>query len=85
MNEWQPIETAPTDDTRILGLDRVIGKVSITSSRGQRVKRYSLGGSGWKEVTVWKDESEVASDGYGWYGHDDWDPTHWMPLPDTDS
>ena len=62
--DWQPIETAPKDGTRMLGASGP--DVSITS---------------WDSFRKWINESAVTDDGYGWYGHDDWTPTHWMPLP----
>lgn len=76
---WQPIETAPTDGTRIRG------KGSVTS-------RYLMPGSVlWsnrtrvgERVTWWGKTSHVPL--YGWnYGRDPedqnlWRPTHWRPL-----
>jgi hypothetical protein len=69
MSEWQPIETAPKDGTRILGYDgsTVSGTYWHDSFR------------------EWRNESEAAGDNHGWYGHDRWVPTHWQPLPEPPS
>lgn len=64
---WQPIETAPKDGTRFLGANDE--GISITS---------------WSDMWngTWTDEASTTDDGHGWYGHDNWIPTHWMPLPE---
>lgn len=67
MSEWQPIETAPKDGTRVL-LGRAewveIGRW-LANSRAYR--GAPLG--------TWMDDADNG----GPEGHD-W-PTHWMPLP----
>ena len=73
MSQWQPIETAPKDGTRIIGrrsyAERYTGRL-----------RYE------RHKTFWGKTSHVPI--YGWnYGRDVedqelWEPTHWMPLPD---
>lgn len=71
MTDWQPIETAPKDGTRILLLGKEYGEPKV-----------SIGA--YQDNKVWSDESSTTDDGYGWYGHDNWSPTptHWMPLPE---
>lgn len=64
MTDWQPIETAPRDSTRIIGWDGANWSITY-----------------YQDGRVWVNESEVTSDGYGWYGHDNWKPTQWTPLP----
>lgn len=70
--EWQPIETAPQDCSRILGrrteVDRWTGKL-----------RYQ------KRITWWAKTSHLPLVGWN-YGrdvenHNLWEPTHWRPLP----
>ena len=66
MSEWQPIETAPKDGTRVLiawnnGCDK--GVVSAYWEPGY------FGNIGWTEF-------QLRSD---YWGPDT--PTHWMPLP----
>ncbi len=66
--QWQPIETAPRDGTRILATDGV--EVSTTH---------------WEDC--WACHAEIAhgpGDDGGWTiydHHEEWNPTHWMPLP----
>jgi hypothetical protein len=66
MSEWQPIETAPRDGTRVwlfCPWDRWVG------SAAWRQNVYHNGEEAWSE-----DDGESAV-----LGHDP--PTHWMPLP----
>ena len=72
MSEWQAIETAPKDGTRIRG-------------RRAYADRYSGALRYEKRITWWGKTSHVPL--YGWnFGRDVenqnlWRPTHWMPLP----
>lgn len=59
-SEWQPIETAPRDGTRIRCL--VINDEFILHWE-QEDDEYPAG---------WCDDDKT-----------DWNPTHWMPLPDA--
>lgn len=76
MSEWQPIETAPKDGTRII----------LAQNGGVEVGSWHAEDSGYYE-TISSTASErkqrwvQTSDGY-WTGLDEiYDPTHWMPLP----
>jgi hypothetical protein len=72
MNQWQPIDTAPKDQTqkeRLLGFD---------PNYGIRFIRYD----GWANSSG---QFEIVFDGVfigegGSYEHY-YSPTHWMPLP----
>lgn len=69
MSEWQPIETAPKDRTRIL----VLAAKSYSKSTSHMAMRM--------EVDFWHN---TKSDGYNGYGHfngEFYPATHWMPLP----
>jgi hypothetical protein len=65
MSEWQPIETAPKDGTRILALIRQSDYIKILhwepDSSYERTK--------YPEYHQWFD------------GYTHWIPSHWMPLP----
>ena len=71
--EWQPIETAPKDGTKIL-----IGKVGsklICTAHWEIEPEWAYKGSS----PCWA--SYMADDDYySLYFDSDW-PTHWMPLP----
>jgi hypothetical protein len=77
MREWQPIETAPKDGTRILvyepsgGLDEVFACVWGVYWPGPRnVPEYAARrANGWVEFDGMDDRQTVD------------EPTHWMPLP----
>ena len=58
--EWQPIETAPKDETEVLAC---------------------RAGKKWRQVLGWQWGSGGCD---GWYnsGGRNYDPTHWMPLPE---
>ena len=59
--QWQPIETAPKDGTRIL------------AQCGEKTQIIKNDGWGWRLA----DLGFNATDGFL-----DYDPTHWMPLPE---
>jgi hypothetical protein len=67
MAEWQPIETAPRDGTRILatggGLDANMEVVS-----------YLVDTGAWETPNYVLDDRDNEAEGYS-------RPTHWMPLP----
>lgn len=67
--EWQPIETAPKDGTRIIGFDPV-------QWEGERISTTYKASTG-----EWVFEAELESRGWDDYGHGRWNPTHWMPRP----
>jgi hypothetical protein len=75
MSEWQPIETAPKDGTRILlggGWydDEAGGPVRV--SMVARWAQLNRGTHGWLIAE--------REGGYNNVTYDD--PTHWMPVPD---
>lgn len=61
MMEWQPIETAPKDGTRLL--------LCEADQPGEPCV-------GWWIAGQWRDMGDIGCD-----GQDDYQPTHWMPLP----
>lgn len=70
MSDWQPIETAPKDGTRIIGI-----------MRGGVPGRYIYT----RRKTYWGKTSHVPLYGWN-YGRDVedqnlWHPTHWKPEP----
>ena len=71
MNKWQPIETAPTDGTRVL-------LCSLKPRTRLRLKRdFPI-----IEVDFYHSiENGNAFNGWGKFNDVYWPPTHWMPLP----
>lgn len=66
--DWQPIETAPKDGTRVLLLTEHVG-VSI-GFFGPKYSLYGINyGDDWGYGCSWRDSIQPP-------------PTHWMPLPD---
>ena len=64
--DWQPIETAPKDGTKI-----ILGQFDKTKDRYGRVR-----------VDYWHKVSDAGSySGWGEFNNRFWPPTHWMPLP----
>lgn len=64
--EWQPIETAPKDGTRILTCKIIAGEKRILCPA----------------VNEWNDPSRTGLGSLGWWASTALtDPTHWMPLP----
>lgn len=72
MSSWQPIETAPTDGTPVLGWNAEYG------ARETRSVTYTPGSPGFEagRTDRWWRWSEPKN---SWLMA--WDPTHWMPLP----
>jgi hypothetical protein len=69
--EWQRIETAPKDGTRV---DLWCINHLTYDKRGQRVVNVA-----WGTVTDWtRREHEGWQHGRG----EDLEPTHWMPIPE---
>lgn len=78
MSEWQPIETAPKDGTKI-----IVGKTGLTSI-GQWINDPGYIREHRDIDGRWNGQDEY--DGFeGWMdwegGIQDW--THWMPLPES--
>lgn len=78
MQQWQPIETAPKDGTKILGWNQQLGQ------RETFMDKYTDGSPGYK-----KHKESGGPIDIGWYWFDPihnwastWKPTHWMPLPE---
>ena len=67
MTEWQPMETAPKDGTRILAwcLGAYDGPAATAVSWHSTYKVW------------WQDPNEATE-----YDPDDMAPSHWMPLPE---
>ena len=65
--EWQPIETAPKDGTKII--------------LGRFVKNCQEGRSPHVEIDFWHRLPVVGYEGFGKFNDKYWPPTHWMPLP----
>ena len=76
LNPWQPIETAPKDETKVLisnGVWVVTAKYGLSSNCDN-----------WDEGKVsWWDCLEEECDD-SWY-NTEFEPTHWMPLPNPPS
>jgi len=67
MSEWQPIETAPKDGTRILAF----GQLGLESVVG-------IGTVKWEWPDEWHCDPSEASE----YSPESCKLTHWMPLPE---
>lgn len=70
MSEWQPIETAPKDGTRILIFDN--GCISIANWHEQIDNYNHAPFDGW--LIFYPDDA--------FYTQVSENPTHWMPLPE---
>jgi hypothetical protein len=70
MSEWQPIETAPRDETDILVAGGTYGNECVS---------YEFHGAKFTGVAIayWDKREKWFSGGECDYYH----PTHWMPLP----
>lgn len=70
--DWQPIETAPKDGTRIIGWNG-----DVVTEMGWVGRADDDGHVGWCQAEFW--------DGgllYEMHNQMEPEPTHWMPLPD---
>ena len=76
MSEWQPIETAPRDGTRVL-LVNDNGAIDIAGYVEQWTVRYEFMRKE-RDGDVYKEVREEC--GY-WNTEIAYCPTHWMPLP----
>ena len=83
MNEWQSIETAPKDGTRVLVSHNAYGKKHVTTACLSH------------DATIWDDDDVLTRDAvphwvvfecddyyYSQHLIGDEAPTHWMPLPE---
>jgi hypothetical protein len=73
MKNWQPIETAPKDGTKILILDRD-GDIEISEWYQSFHDEYVQLDNGF-----YRKETKIWSQGWNGNGHR---ATHWMPLPE---
>lgn len=70
LTQWQPIETAPRNGTRILVWAEGDGPFEM---------HWNTMGWNWlvsRQLGIWE------GDGFTWYEADGHGPTHWMPLPE---
>lgn len=73
--EWQPIETAPKDDTPVLLWGLFAGEISgISKAPGMEIGYYTGGGDYASQGFLW---ATTGGDAYAVWCK----PTHWMPLP----
>jgi hypothetical protein len=67
--QWQPIESAPKDGSAVLLCD--------FSEGTYRTTEYPSVVVGWWDDGEWRDMGDI-----GCCGQYNYDPTHWMPLPE---
>ena len=81
MSEWQPIETAPKDGTRIIVGGKAPSGLSVHDVVGQAF---------WREEIRYAEDSPRCDEPAGFYWASDnrrsgkcqWYVTAWMPMPD---
>ena len=75
--EWQPIETAPKDGTRLLFWDGVCHKVGHWRDESYKEERFVKEKTNGDRIYKW------FTVDLGHWDIDDYEinPTHWMPLP----
>jgi hypothetical protein len=73
MSEWQPMDTAPRDGTRVLGFGESAGEINGPSGEMEiEVMAYDSPRTDYAGY-----EWRIAGDAYAnWFK-----PTHWQPLP----
>jgi len=69
MMDWQPIETAPKDGTRVL---LYCAKASTQTKWRQ----------GMQAVDYWRTRENAGFEGWGKFNKSHFPATHWMPLPE---
>lgn len=76
MSNWQPIETAPKDGTRVLLWCAAERVAHIAKWYTERIER-------WERVDNDTQVRRVEDTGFWSYeGDRGWNWTHWQPLPD---
>ena len=70
MAEWQPIETAPKDGTRVLLICMAIRDPACKDRLGTMAVDY------------WRKQSRHDFEGWGKFNERYWPATHWQPLPE---
>lgn len=75
MSNWQPIETAPKDGTRmVLFCERVVSR--IHTGHWFSHEKQTDGVTSWRYSGWWLDGFQHP------FNQPPFEPTHWMPLPD---
>jgi hypothetical protein len=72
MSEWQPIETAPKDGTKVL-----VYSEHDRDEVGLHIAAYCMSGERLPREAMWR----VAWDHTPLDGNPFAEPTHWQPLP----
>jgi hypothetical protein len=77
MTQWQPIETAPTDETEILITDgKTVSACVYFKSNAEKNYPFFARSSEGEPIDI------AAGVGHGFLEPDYFeDPTHWMPMP----
>mgnify|MGYP002507805316 CR=1 FL=1 len=73
MNEWQPIETAPKDETKIYGT-RILAFFPLEEESDYSSQIVIIRWSYYKRWELAEYSGELDHEFYS-------QPTHWMPLP----
>jgi hypothetical protein len=67
MSEWQPIETAPKDGTKV-----ILNGIGESGWNNDNIKEFEIVATGYFKFKLWQTGSI-----WRWKT-----PTHWMPLPE---